>query len=191
MGNLTTPYYSPEVLIPIIEKNTDFHLVVFSPSPSNGFSEAVAKAKVADRVTVLEEEHGRMLSILKGCDAGFLALQKDDPQGEYAIPSKFYDYLSCGIPVLVIADNTSFVHSFVRKHGNGIALTWAEEPDKDRAMLDIIEKPEYQSNARKILPMVMDEFDRSKANQVLVDRIIGLGKVTVQMPRTLSPSGLR
>jgi hypothetical protein len=169
VGNLSTPYYSPEVLIPVIEKIPHFHLVVFSPSISRNFSIAVEKANLKERVTVMEVEHERMLSILKGCDAGFLALKKDDPQGPFAVPSKFYDYAGCGLPVLVIADDSSFVHKFVKKHGNGIALAWAEENDKDKAIRDI--------NARNIVPMVLDEFDRGRANQTLVERILKLEKL--------------
>ncbi len=162
VGNLSTPYYSPEILIPALRKNRNYKLLVFSTSSSLRFIRAVKKAGLKSQISIIEAERDKLLSVLKRCDAGLLIFQKNDPQGSYAIPSKFYDYISCGLPVLVVADRTSYVHRFIKKHGNGIALDWSEKKRIYKTLAALLDNPDYRKNAAKIVPMVLETFDRER-----------------------------
>ncbi len=172
VGNLQTPYYSPEVIIPTIKKNQDYHLLVFSTTTSRQFKYIISKSNLDARISMMGVEHKKMLSLLKGCDAGILVLQKNDTQGIYAIPSKFYDYISCGVPVLIIADRNTYVHKFVSKYCNGIALTWKELKKIEGATVLLVSNAKYRENAQKIIPMVLERYNRDKYNERLADKLI-------------------
>ncbi len=172
VGNLSTPYYSPEILIPYIEQDAMYRLIVLSPSRSAAFDAALEKASIAERVKVTQIPHPEMLSVIKACNMGFLSLNEGDPQGKYAVPSKFYDYLACGIPVLAVADPDSFVYRFIRSHGNGIALSWDRTGEIGAALRAIADDPKYSAKAQEILGKVLKEFDRREANRLLVRRIL-------------------
>ncbi len=172
VGNLQTPYYSPEVIIPTIKKNPDYHLLVFSTSSSKRFENSIHGSNLETQISMMGVEHKKMLSLLKGSDVGILVFQKDDPQGTYAIPSKFYDYISCGVPILVIADKDTYVHNFINKYNNGIALTWEDLNEIEKAIELLISNSEYRENAQKIIDMVLEKYDRDKYNELLTKKLL-------------------
>lgn len=65
--------------------------------------------------------HERIVGVMKGSDA-LLYVGGDDPRNSNNLPSKLYDYLGAGVPILAVVDPSFRVADLITKHGFGIVV---------------------------------------------------------------------
>ena len=98
------------------------------------------------------------------------------------LPTKFFEYCSCGIPVVAMAMDESLLRKLVVKHQIGVVVQPLDAAGLAQAIYEIHKRKDFLLAAgRRARILVEDEFDRLKA----ADNFRGLIERTV---RTRSPS---
>jgi glycosyltransferase involved in cell wall biosynthesis len=118
-------------------------------------------------------EHDRMISILKGSDV-LLYIGGIDERNRRNLPSKIWDYLGAGTPILALVDESFRVASFVEDNGLGIAV----DPGDTQRVADAIQSFydgtfEYDPNQE-----LFSKYTRQQQAAVYTDmllKLIGVG----------------
>lgn len=96
--------------------------------------ERVASAGLKN-VTILSScEYNRLSSYLNSCDIAVVTLRKG--MSGLSVPSRMYNVMAAGKPLLGIAENDSEVARAIREHGIG----WRVEPGDHRGLVAVIEQ---------------------------------------------------
>lgn len=176
VGQLGLQYYTPEAILEpianLVGKFPSIELWVFTSSSDGGFEDSVRRSGLEKRVRTLSEPHDQMLGMLRNAAFGIIPLKTDDPQAEFVIPAKFYDYVVAGIPILVIASRTSAIYRFVAENGNGICLTWEEAEKIEASVRNLLESPGYAAAAKALVGELARKFDRSEAYSEMLSRLV-------------------
>ena len=172
VGHLLASSYSPEIVMPLLKNIPDSKLLIFTSKVTEEFDKKVEDAGVRDMVMYLNEPFDKMLSIISKCDMGMIFIQEGVPQTSYAIPSKLYDYISIGLPILIIADDYSFAYRFIKKYGNGIALKWNELDMLADSIKILLDDKTYKEIAQALVPKFMNMFDRNKQYEILYQKLL-------------------
>lgn len=94
---------------------------------NGAYDEAARDADVKDWITTHEfVPHERIVSVLKGSDA-LLYIGGDDPGNRRNLPSKLWDYVGAGVPILAVVDPSFRVAEFVREYGLGLVVSPGDE----------------------------------------------------------------
>jgi hypothetical protein len=171
VGHLLASDYRPEIILPFLKKIEYTKLLVFANKITKEFDKKIDDAGVRNLILTLNEPYGRMLSIISKCDMGIMFIQTGTPTTGFAIPSKLFDYISAGIPILIIADDDSYVYRFVKEHGNGISLKWSELDKLEDSINKLLFDKKYIKTAKGLAPTFLNMFDRSKQYELLYDAI--------------------
>jgi hypothetical protein len=117
----TAPWQSftllEKIFTPLLEKDQRIKLLFLSKRDSD--NERLLK-KYPGRVFIRWVEHRDVLSYLHCCDYGILVREQSDTN-KVASPTKFAEYLSAGLKVL-ISENLGDFSSFVLKHNCGFVV---------------------------------------------------------------------
>jgi glycosyltransferase involved in cell wall biosynthesis len=118
-----------------------------------------AERGVADRVefegTV---PHDRIPAVLEAADVGVAPLE-DDPELAYAMPTKVYEYLCVGLPIVVTGRGE--LERFVRESGGGVVADPDPESIAD-AVTRLFEDPELRATlGRQGHEHVRQRYDRT------------------------------
>jgi glycosyltransferase involved in cell wall biosynthesis len=70
---------------------------------------------------------------LNACDVGVVSLKRG--MAGVSVPSRFYNLLAAGKPVLAVCEQDSEMALVVREHGCG----WVVEPGNARAVVEVLE----------------------------------------------------
>lgn len=115
-------HWGPE-MIRIVKAMMDADPAVFFLVLTPDITEATSLASAGlpeGRFAVRTAAHSEVPRLMRAADLGLL-LREPDPLNEVACPTKFAEYMMCGLPVLIsrgIGDCTAFVE----KHGSGVVL---------------------------------------------------------------------
>ena len=172
IGHLLESSYSPEIILPFLKNKPDSKLLLFTSKVTEEFERKIEDAGVREKVMLLNEPYNNMLSIISKCDLGILFLEKGNPQSSYGVPTKLYDYVSTGLPILIIADDTSFIYGFIKKYGNGIALRWNELDMLADSIKKLLADKTYKETAEELIPTFLDMFDRNNQYEILYHKIL-------------------
>jgi len=176
VGHLGLKYYAPEILFSAIKeaKNSEpgIELWIFTSKKDKNIRRKAVKAGIDDRVKYISSEHTELLSIIKHAQFGYMPLKPDDPQAKFVLPAKMFDYVSAGLPILVVASRTSTIYKFVKEHGNGISLTWDEKDKLPSAVLELLGNMDYREKAEKLAPEFIKDYDRQQFFDSMYNRII-------------------
>jgi len=98
-------------------------------------------------------KHSEVTSVLAACDMGVL-IREDSVTNQEASPTKFAEYLSAGLPV-IISENLGDYSTFVRKYNcgmiaNGKPLDHVEQADPEkRAKMVQLVRANFTKDAQK------------------------------------------
>ena len=101
----------------------------------------------------------------------------DNPLWKNALPAKFFEYCSCGLPVIATAYEDSILAKLI--HENEIGLT--ANPLDDKGLADAIEKiyrdKEFRVNAGKRARILVEQhFDRDKLSEEFLNAVCKVAK---------------
>jgi glycosyltransferase involved in cell wall biosynthesis len=114
--------------------------------------------------------------IIAEADAGIIPYD-DSPLWKNALPAKFYEYCSSGLPVIATTYDDSILGKLIRK--NDIGLT--SNPLDDKGLADIIEEiywnKEYRVTAgRRARVLIEEHFDRTNLSALFAEKVCEAGK---------------
>lgn len=122
-------WYRPEVILAaftqIHTRVPEAHLLVVTPD-SNAAREYLGPRLPPDRFTVMSLPHDQVPRVLNAADLGFLILP-DETNIAVSSPTKFPEYLNCGLPVLISPGVGDFTRC-VSDHGVGQVLEGSDRP---------------------------------------------------------------
>jgi glycosyltransferase involved in cell wall biosynthesis len=118
-----------------------------------------AERGVADRVEFEGPvPHDRIPAVLEAADVGVAPLE-DDPELAYAMPTKVYEYLCVGLPIVVTGRGE--LERFVRESGGGVVADPDPESIAD-AVTRLFEDPELRATlGRQGHEHVRQRYDRT------------------------------
>jgi glycosyltransferase involved in cell wall biosynthesis len=109
------------------EKRPELHLLLITPQRAEA-EQLLHKSLSSGTYTIRSSGHNEMVSWLNAADAGLL-LRESNAVNQVAAPTKFAEYLLCGLPIVITAGIGDF-SELVRKENVGIVLEgsqWEEE----------------------------------------------------------------
>jgi len=108
----------------------------------------------------------RLAQILSACDIG-LVPRIDDPMFDYAIPAKFYEYIACGLPVIVLARRGSELYNIVEQNKLGYLCQPTDIECIIKAIKDIVFNEEKLERLKARVLKIRKLVDRMKGAEVL------------------------
>ena len=187
VGDLDMPYYIPETLLKPLEEllknGYDLKYIIVGDGKRRKLIEMMIKKMGLENNVFLvgKKEHHEVLELLLAGDFAFYSLQKDDPQAKHAIGVKVYEYLSCKLPILAIADANSAVSNLIEKYGVGVFVSWEKVGELKDALIDLIENSKkYKDNLETHYKYFIEKFDRSKGIDLLYNAINNIKNPKIQ-----------
>ncbi len=177
VGDLDMPYYMPEVIIePLKMLQEDGcnvkYIIIGDGKRKNPIKEMIKEMGMKDVVFLVgNKNHREVLELLLTGDVALYSLQKNDPQSGHAIGAKVYEYIGCGLPILVLSDAGSAVSELVKMYDIGVFVSWNELDMLDDALREVLGSNEYVENIRMYYPYFVEKFDRSKGMDLLYDNV--------------------
>jgi glycosyltransferase involved in cell wall biosynthesis len=117
------------------------------------------------------KEHREVIELLLASDIAFYSLQKNDPQSKHAIGAKIYEYIGCGLPILVLSDEGSAVSELVKKYAIGVFVSWNDVEKMEAALRELLDTKRYAQNIQLYYSHLNEKFDRDKGIELLYGNI--------------------
>ena len=177
VGDLNMPYYMPEVLLEplksLLKDGYDARYIIIGDGERKKPIEKTVKEMDMEDVVFLvgQKDHREVLELLLTGDVALYSMQKNDPQSGHAIGAKVYEYIGCGLPILVLSDTGSAVSKLVKMYGIGVVVSWNELDMLSDALREVLGSKEYVENIRLHYPYFIEKFDRSKGMDLLCDNV--------------------
>jgi glycosyltransferase involved in cell wall biosynthesis len=154
-------HYGPEmiaVMQGLMRAHSDLFFLVLTPDVPE--AEALAKAALPEgRYEIRTARHAEVPRYLRAADLGLL-LRAPHPLNEAACPTKFAEYVSCGVPVM-ISPGIGDCSGFVADHAAGVVL---ERPDPQLAAAALtLLREEPASPRRARIAGLAERFSRERA----------------------------
>lgn len=138
-------YQSLEVLLDFFRKlrgkRPQLHLLLITPQCAEA-EQFIHKSLSPGTYTIRSSGHNEMVRWLNAADAGLL-LRESNAVNQVAAPTKFAEYVMCGLPVVMTAGIGDF-SELAKKEKLGIVLganRWQEELDAQWNKLDLLIDP--------------------------------------------------
>lgn len=149
-------------------ETSDSRLLFLGSGPDmDGLKEEVVKLKLSERVVFQESVDQDLLGYYtKAADVGVHAIQNSCLNHEYCLPNKLFEYISCGLPVVVT--RLKEMDDFVQK--NQLGLTFDnEDPEKLALCMKQISKPEELKMLKSSVNSSRSSWEPEQEYQKLVD----------------------
>ena len=174
LADFSTPYQN---LAPILEALTlvkDIRLLIIgSGKYLNRYLSFAKKLGVIDKIeTAGHVPYNKLSKYLCRASIGIVGRPLSfNPEYLYTIPTKVYDYLAAGLPILAYGPPNSELQKFMEKNNIGIYLDDADLSEVAESIITLLSKA---TNMRGHLLNIASRYDRKKLSTVLVDIITGL-----------------
>lgn len=109
--------------------------------------------------------------IIASADLGIIPYD-DCSLWKNSLPAKFFEYCSCGLPVIATAHDDSLLAQLITKYSIGIVVPPNDYHRLAAAIKQIKNDIEYQSNASsRARAMILNNFNREKSSRLLLSII--------------------
>jgi glycosyltransferase involved in cell wall biosynthesis len=180
VGDLNMPYYMPEIILEplkaLLKTGYNVKYIIIGDGKRREQIEKIRKEMGLEDVVFLvgKKEHCEVLELLLACDAAFYSLQENDPQSKHAIGAKVYEYIGCGLPILVLSDEGSAVSELVKTHDIGVFVSWGEIDRMGNALRKLLDSKKYARNIQLHYSYFIKKFDRNRGIDLLYDNVKAL-----------------
>ena len=180
VGDLNMPYYIPEIILEPLKAllKTGYnvkYIIIGDGTRKKPIEEMVTEMGLEEVVFLVgKKDHREVLELLLACDAAFYSLQENDPQSKHAIGAKVYEYIGCGLPILVLSDEGSAVSELVKTHDIGVFVSWGEIDRMGNALRKLLESKKYARNVQLHYSYFIEKFDRNRGIDLLYDNVKAL-----------------
>ncbi len=137
--------------------------------------EAISKkidSDIRDKIIFLGEisDHNQLSALIAKSDVGLLPLSIDYIQAESAVPTKFFEYCACGLPVIATTAPGSALSELITKNQIGIAVPSMDEKEFAKAIIEIKSDSQFRiESGKRARVLIEEEFDRSKIAEKYLD----------------------
>jgi glycosyltransferase involved in cell wall biosynthesis len=141
----------------------------------NSYLEFAEKLGVRSRVIYLGEiAHDRMPKVLNMTDVGVVPLSDHDFL-RHALPVKFFEYCSCGLPVIVTAPRDSLIEYLVQKNSLGLVCGARDAKALAAAIRRLYSDSKLRAEAgARCRAMIEHEFDRAILSEIYASAVEGI-----------------
>ncbi|VVB97677.1 Glycosyl transferases group 1 [uncultured archaeon] len=172
-GDLSTPYYSPEIVLDAMQKlilsGLDIRYIILGDGIQKEKIAMLAEEKgIKENIHLLgRKTHPEVLELLLASDVAVFSQIKNDTQtqAKYAFSVKIYEYIACERPILMIANDSAIISHIITENNLGISLNWDAVERSDslkNALLNILENyTRYSQNVSAYYKNNLTEFDRA------------------------------
>lgn len=187
-GDLRASYYNPEIMLDTIQKlissGLDIRYILLGDgNQKEKIAKSAEEKGIKENIHLLgKKTHLEVLELLLASDVAVYPLINNDNQSQakYAFGVKMYEYIACGRPILMIANDTAVISHIVTENNLGISLNWdaAERSDNlKNALLNILENyTRYSQNVSAYYKNNLSKFDRATGLNVLSTEIFKILK---------------
>lgn len=134
---------------------------------NNDYQAAAAEHGVVDYVQTHDfVPHERIVRVLKGSDL-LLYVGGDDPRNKHNLPSKLYDYIGAGVPILAVVDPEFRVADLIRECEFGLVVESGDWGGV-RAAIERVRTGEYEYSPD---PKDVARFTRRHSTDAYVDAL--------------------
>jgi glycosyltransferase involved in cell wall biosynthesis len=171
-------YYRIDLLVRALSQLDfkDVKLLVLGEGPALEDIKKLSKeAGVDGIVRVLgTKDKEELAEIISACDLGVVPFD-NNILWKNALPAKFFEYLSCGVPVLATVYRDSLIADLIGKHQIGFT-TEPEDVDALQTRLAKIyqERELLTEMGKKARALIEDRFDREKIADEFLQMLISL-----------------
>lgn len=180
VGDLNMPYYMPEIILEplkeLLKMGYNVKYIIIGDGKRREPIGEMRKEMGLEEVVFLvgKKDHREVLELLLACDAAFYSLQKNDPQSKHAIGAKVYEYIGCGLPILVLSDEGAAVSELVKAHDIGMFVSWEEVDKLETALRELLGSKKYVQNIESHYSYFVKKFDRNRGIDLLYDNVKAL-----------------
>ncbi|MEM3365315.1 MAG: glycosyltransferase family 4 protein [Candidatus Bathyarchaeia archaeon] len=131
------------------------------------------KLGLKDNVVYLgvKDDKKELAQILSAGDMGVIPYD-DNPLWKNSVPAKFYEYCSCGIPVVATVYDDSLLAKLIKENGIGLTVRPMDEKKLAEAIRYFYENELFRVVAgRKARELVETKFDRNKIAEEFLNLI--------------------
>lgn len=140
-GSFYEGWIEPYTFIDGLKRYVDVHpntniQALFYGDWSNSYDQAVTAAELNDFVYPRPFiPHEELVGVMKGSSA-LLYIGGDDPRNQLNLPTKLYDYIGAGQPIIAIVDSSFRVAKFIEDYKFGIIV----QPDNPEGVCSALER---------------------------------------------------
>ena len=154
-----------EELIDAMEKTDGvFLLIIGSGDVLTSLKKKVSDRGPDDRIRFIPKmEWEDLMRFTKGADAGLSVDKNSNPNYEFSLPNKLFDYISAGLPV--IASDLTEIRKIVTEYRFGILIPEVTPDEISQAICQLRDKPQLLSELRKNAELASEtiNWDNEKA----------------------------
>jgi len=169
LADFNTPYQNLDPLLEALVLNKNLKLLLIgSGKYLSPYLSIAEKLGVDSRVkSVGHVPYNEISKYLCEASIGVVGRPFDlNPEYLYTIPTKIYDYLAAGLPVLAYGPQDSEMQRFVENNGLGIYLIEPSPQEISEAALTLVNKAK---NMRSHILEIANKYDRKKLGATLAD----------------------
>ena len=117
--------------------------------------------KNIEYVGVINDQR-KLVALFGEADVGLIPYD-DNPLWKNSIPAKFYEYCSCGLPIIATAYECSLLSNLIRKNKIGVSSAPLNEEKLSESIGWLYYNKSFRESASKRARLLIDkEFDRNK-----------------------------
>lgn len=174
LADFNTPYQNLDPVLEALTLVKDARLLIIgSGKYLNRYLSFAKRLRVIDRIeTVGHVSYNRLSKFLCKASIGIVGRPFIfNPEYLYTIPTKVYDYLAAGLPILAYGPSNSELQKFMEKNNVGIYLDSSDPSEVGESIMTLLSKA---TNMRSHLLKIAGEYDRKTLSTMLVDIITRL-----------------
>lgn len=174
LADFNTPYQNLEPVLEALTLVKDVKLLIIGGGKYlDRYLSFAKKLGVVDKIeTVGHVPYNRLSKYLCKASIGIVGRPlKSNPEYLYTIPTKVYDYLAAGLPILAYGPPNSELQKFIERNNAGIYLDKSNPSEVTESIMTLLSKA---TNMRSHLLKIAGEYDRKTLSTILVDIITRL-----------------
>jgi len=102
-----------------------------------------------------------LANIIAGADVGLIPYD-DNTLWKNSLPAKFFEYCSCGIPVIATAYDDSLIARLIKNQGIGLVSSPLNDVELSENLQRLYNNPKLDSFGKRARAFIEDNFDRNQ-----------------------------
>ena len=162
-------YYRLDVVVKAVKKLVDkglnnVRILIAGDGEISKILSLARKLGISSHIKYLGSINDKeeLAKLIATSDAGIIPYD-DNPLWKNSIPAKFYEYCSCGLPVIATVHNGSYLEELIKEHEIGVTSPPLDEEKLASAIYWLYKNKSFREAARiKARWLIEEKFDRNK-----------------------------
>ncbi|MCW3995869.1 MAG: glycosyltransferase [Candidatus Bathyarchaeota archaeon] len=171
-------YYRLDVVLRSIkhlvdEGDINIKLIIAGSGEVKEILDLAALLGISNNIEYIGEicDKKRLSEIMSNCHVGIIPYD-DNPLWRNSLPAKFYEYCSCGLPVITTSYDNSILTKLIRENEIGLCTNPLDEIGLAMVIAKIYNDKEFRINAGKKARILIEKhFDRNQLSKDFLSAI--------------------